>query len=96
MGAGEGSFFMTEQFAFNQGCGECCTIDLYQGSFVASTQAVNGTGGRFLSRSGFPENQDMGVACSNRLYFIEPVFNPVALPDDVFMVVNSSLIFSSR
>ena len=61
VGAGEGSFFVAEEFAFEEGFGDGTAIDGDEGPVFAVAALVDGAGGHFLAGAAFAEDEDGGI-----------------------------------
>src|SRR5688572_2795419 len=60
----------------------------------APTQVVNGASDQFLAGSGFPENQNGGVGCSDVFDLLQDSPQRLALADDLIEVeLGSNLVF---
>src|ERR1700722_4622663 len=64
-GAGKGSAFVPEQFAFQQAGWDCCAIHLHQTSTPAGTELVNRASDELFPGAGFAANQDRHVGRGN-------------------------------
>ena len=67
MGAGEGAFDVTEEFAFEQILGDRRAIDLDQWLNRALTSGMDGTRHHLLAHTGLAEHQDTGRCRGYRL-----------------------------
>ena len=61
-GAGEGAFFVAEEFGFDEFGGNGGAIEGDEGVFVARRFFVDGAGDEFLAGAGFAEDADAGFA----------------------------------
>jgi hypothetical protein len=64
-GSRKGSFFMAEEFAFEQAGRDCGAIHLDERSILALAEAVDGTGDQFFPCPGFTQDQYGRPACRN-------------------------------
>ena len=78
---------MTEQFAFDKVCRQGGAIYFDHGAIFTQARIVNGPSHQLLAGSRLAENQDRRIAAGNLLYFIEHVFERIALTDYFFVVV---------
>ena len=60
-GAGEGAFFVAEEFAFQEVFGDGGAIDADVILLAAAAQAVEGAGDEFLAGAAFAQDEDGGV-----------------------------------
>jgi len=60
-GAGKGALFVAEEFALQQTFGNCRAIQLDERPFGSAAELVNETREKFLSRTGFPINNDSRI-----------------------------------
>ena len=67
--SGEGAFFVSKQFAFQQAGRNCGAIELYEGVAVPVAQAMDGSGNQLFSRSGFAQNQNCRV-CGRHIFHL--------------------------
>src|ERR1700688_1015182 len=73
---------MAEQFAFQKIQRNGRAVQFYKGTSVALTGVVNGMCDEFLSRAGFPFDEDSRVHGSNLLHLLENRFEGSAIADD--------------
>jgi hypothetical protein len=66
-GAGEGAFFVAEQFAFEEVFRDGGAVDADVIVLAAQAQAVQGAGDQFLARAAFAEDEDGGVGGGDAL-----------------------------
>ena len=59
--AGEGAFFVAEEFGFNQGFGDGAAGDGDEGLVGAGAEIVNGAGDQFLAGAAFAGDQNRGI-----------------------------------
>ena len=73
---------MAEQFAFEKIQWNRRAIEFYKGPPAAVTCIVNGMCDEFLSRAGFPLDEDSRVCGRNLFHLVENRFQSGALADD--------------
>ncbi len=86
-GAGEGAFFVPEQFGLQQGFGQRGTIERDERPFAARTQVVEGAGDDFLAGTALPAQQDRGAAGRHLVDLGKNLLHPLRHADDVFQAV---------
>jgi hypothetical protein len=73
---------MTEQFAFQKIQRNGSAIKLYKSAAATLTCVMNGVSNEFLSRTGFPLDEDSRVCRGNLLHLLENRFEGSTLADD--------------
>src|SRR5438045_921653 len=61
MGAGEGSFFVTEQFAFQKCFRDSAAINGNKWAFFAPAQAMDGQSSHLFAGAALPEDEDRSI-----------------------------------
>src|SRR5882762_3719123 len=81
-GTSEGALLMTEQFAFQKIQRNGRAIELHEGAPDALTGVVNGMRDEFLSRAGFPLDEDGRISRSHLFYLFENRLEGSAIADN--------------
>ncbi len=87
VGAGEGAFFVAEEFAFQEGLGNGGAIDAHIVGLVAAAQAVQGAGHQLLAGAAFSEDQDPGFRGGHGLNELAQLAHLGAFADDLVQAV---------
>src|SRR5262249_53517679 len=80
--AGEGTFFVSEEFRFDQLSRNCGAVERNKWPFFARAAIVKGTGDEFLASAGFAEDADTGLAGRDALDLRHHALHGFTLPDD--------------
>ena len=80
--AGEGAFFVAEQFAFDEGGDERTAIDGDEGAAGHGTAEVQGAGDEFLAGAAFAGNEDGGARVFEAGDEAEDILNAGGIADD--------------
>jgi hypothetical protein len=86
-GPGEGTFFVTEEFAFEQIFRNSRAIDGEEGTVVPGAVLVDGPGDKFLPRAAFARDHDGGIAVRNAPDHFEDLLHGRGLTDDAVLVL---------
>ncbi len=93
-GAGERTFFMTEEFRFEQGLGQRGAIDAHQRPRGARTGVVNRFGNKLLTRAAFAANQDGCFAGCDTVHQRNDFHHPTAVTYDPLNAVAGFKLFA--
>src|SRR5262249_32197844 len=86
-GAGEGAFFMPEQFAFQQARRNCRTVYLHQSSFAPRAEIMNRASNQFLTRAGLSQNKNRGIGRRDGLQLVQNCPERGAFTDNLFKII---------
>ena len=86
-GSGEGSFFVAEEFAFDQAGGDGGAVQFHEGRVGAAGEAMDGAGDQFFAGAGFTLNQDRGIGGCGGLNLLEDAAKGGAGADDFIEAV---------
>ena len=87
-GAGEGAFFMAEEFAFEEVFGDGGAIDADVIFLAAPAQAVEGAGDQLLAGAAFAQDEDGGVGGGDALDELAQFDHFGGFADDLLELVN--------
>ena len=85
--AGEGAFFVAEQFAFQQVFRNGGAVDGEEGPAIALAVMIDGAGDEFLAGAAFAGDQGRGVAAGELADDFENVLHGLAAADDAQVVI---------
>ena len=89
IGPGEGAFFVTEQFAFEEVVGNGGAVDGDEGAMGAVAVLIDGASDEFLACSGFSSNEDRdGFGGDASEFFVDLGHGPAFADDGVLVVVD--------
>ena len=96
-GAGEGSFLVAEELAFEQAGGDSGAVNLHEGSAVPAAEIVDGAGHAFLAGAGFAEEQDGRIGGGDGFHLFEDVAKGGAFTDHFLeLVTGAHLVFEDE
>ena len=87
VGTGEGPFFMTKEFTFDEFFGNGRAVHLHHGFRIPFAQSVDVVGHQLLSRPVFPRDQDPCIGGGNDSYLFLEGPNGLTVPGDVIPVL---------
>jgi hypothetical protein len=69
--SGESALFVSEEFAFQEGGRNGCTVQLHEGPIAAAAPGVNGPRDEFFACAGFTLDDNCGVGSCHKVNVIQ-------------------------
>src|SRR5215510_946586 len=88
VGAGERTFFMTEELAFEQGCRQSRTVDGHKGFVSSTARQMDCFGNYFLARTALTLQKYSGFGAGDARDHIQDPSHSFAFRDDIRKIVS--------
>ena len=92
-GSGEGTFFVAEEFGFDELAGDCGAVQGDERMIAAWTSIVSGSRDEFFASSGFTQNANARFAGGDAIHLGHHAAHRFAFPYD-FVIADASTQFA--